>query len=49
LLVTRYQLTIDETIGGKAMKAVAPPRTLFRRTEGARLVVAHANFAEAAQ
>jgi ketosteroid isomerase-like protein len=49
LLVTRYQLTIDETIGGKAMKAVAPRLTVFRRSEGAWLVVAHANFAEAAQ
>jgi hypothetical protein len=49
LLVTRYQLAVDATIGGKAVEARAPRLTVFRRSEGAWLVVAHANFAEVVQ
>ncbi len=49
LLVTRYWLTVDATIGGKAVEAHAPRLTVFRRSEGAWLVVAHANFAEVKQ
>jgi ketosteroid isomerase-like protein len=49
LLVTRYRLTVDETIGGKVVEAHAPRLTVFRRSEGAWLVVAHANFAEVEQ
>jgi ketosteroid isomerase-like protein len=45
LLVARYRLTIDATIGGKTVQAQAPRLTVFRRSEGAWLVVAHANFA----
>ncbi len=45
LLVARYWLTIDETIGGKAVEAQAPRLTVFRRSGDAWLVVAHANFA----
>jgi ketosteroid isomerase-like protein len=49
LLVTRYWLTVDGTIGGKAVEAHAPRLTVFRRSEGAWLVVAHANFTEVGQ
>jgi ketosteroid isomerase-like protein len=49
LLVTRYALKIDATIGGKTLTAHAPRLTVFRRSEGAWLVVAHANFAQVKQ
>ena len=49
LLVARYRLTFDATLGGKAVEAHAPRLTVFRRSEGAWLVVAHANFAEVKQ
>jgi ketosteroid isomerase-like protein len=45
-LVARYRLTVDATIGDKKMEAQAPRLTVFRRSAGAWLVVAHANFAE---
>ena len=46
LLIARYMLTIDETINGKATIAHAPRLTVFRKSGGAWLVVAHANFAQ---
>ncbi|WP_119275151.1 nuclear transport factor 2 family protein [Taklimakanibacter deserti] len=49
LLVTRYALTFDATIDGKTVEARAPRLTVFRRSEGAWLVVAHANFAQVKQ
>ncbi len=48
-LVARYWLTIDLTVDGKAVQAYAPRLTVFRRSEGAWLVVAHANFATVKQ
>lgn len=49
LLVTRYRLSIQETIGGKAVEGEAPRLTVFRRSGGAWLVAAHANFARLEQ
>lgn len=45
LMVARYQLTIDQTRGGKVVHAHAPRLTVFRRSEGTWRVVSHANFA----
>lgn len=47
-LVARYWLTVNETIGGKTVQAHAPRLTVFRRSEGAWLVLAHANLANIA-
>ena len=44
-IVARYWLTVDGTIGGKAVGAEAPRLTIFRRSGDDWLVVAHANFA----
>jgi hypothetical protein len=48
-LVTRNSLTLEATLGGNTMEAEAPRLTVFRRNEGAWLVVAHANFANVKQ
>ena len=45
VMVVRYVLTIDATVGGAAMQARAPRLTVFRRVGGKWLVSAHANFA----
>ena len=44
-LVARYWLSVDETIGGRAVEAEAPRLTVFRRSGDTWLVVAHANLA----
>lgn len=44
-MVVRYDLTIDETIDGQKMEAVAPRLTVFRKQGDIWMVVAHANFA----
>jgi hypothetical protein len=45
LMVVRYALNIDMKVSGKAVIGHAPRLTVFRRSEGLWLVVAHANFA----
>ncbi len=45
MMVVRYVLSIDATVGGAAMQARAPRLTVFRRVGGKWLVSAHANFA----
>lgn len=45
LLVTRYNLAITETVGGRKVQHKAPRLTVFRRDGNRWLVVAHANFA----
>ena len=45
VMVVRYVLTIDATVGGAPMQARAPRLTVFRRVGGKWLVSAHANFA----
>lgn len=45
VMVVRYVLTIDATVGGQAMQAEAPRLTVFRQVGGKWLVSAHANFA----
>jgi hypothetical protein len=46
MLVARYWLRIEETIGGKVAEAHAPRISVFRRGGDAWLVVAHGNFAQ---
>jgi hypothetical protein len=45
LLVARYYVTVNETIGGKPIQKRAPRLTVFRKQGNAWLAVAHANFA----
>jgi ketosteroid isomerase-like protein len=45
LLVVRYYVTVDETIGGKIVERHAPPLIVFRKQGDNWLVVAHSNFA----
>ncbi len=45
LMVVRYVLVIDATVGGAAMQQKAPRLTVFRRDGDRWLVSAHANFA----
>ncbi len=45
VMVVRYVLTIDATVGGAPMQARAPRLTVFRRDGDKWLVSAHANFA----
>lgn len=45
VMVARYVLTIDATVGGAPMQARAPRLTVFRHVDGKWLVSAHANFA----
>jgi ketosteroid isomerase-like protein len=46
-IVTRYMLTVDETVeGGKAAESHAPRITVFRKSGDRWLVVAHGNFAK---
>ena len=45
LLVARYYVTLNETIGGKPIEKHAPRLTVFRKQGDAWLVVAHSNFA----
>ena len=48
-IVTRYVLQVDQTIDGKAVQAIAPRLSVFRRTDDGWLIVAHANFAQIGQ
>ncbi len=45
LLVVRYEVTTDQTRGGKRVQRHAPRLTVFRKQGESWLVVAHANFA----
>jgi hypothetical protein len=45
LLVVRYDVTVNETRGGKTVQRHAPRLTVFRKQGDNWLVVAHANFA----
>ena len=45
VMVVRYVLTINATVGGAPMQARAPRLTTFRRDGEKWLVSAHANFA----
>lgn len=45
VMVTRYLLTTDETIGGTTTGTGAPRLTVFRKIDGEWKVSAHANFA----
>jgi hypothetical protein len=45
LLVVRYYVTVDATIGGKTVEKHAPRLTVFRKQGDNWLVVAHSNFA----
>ncbi len=49
VMVVRYVLSIDATVGGAAMQARAPRLTVFRAVDGKWLVAAHANFAAIGQ
>jgi len=44
IMVTRYDLRIDEVIQGNPIKKRAPRLTVFRLIDGVWKVVAHANF-----
>ena len=44
-VVTRYMLRLDQTIKNKPVQTVAPRLSVFRRSGGKWLIVAHANFA----
>lgn len=46
LMVARYVLHLNSTLDGRAVEALAPRLTVFRREGDAWLVVAHANFAQ---
>ncbi len=48
-IVTRYVLQVEQTIGGKAVQAIAPRLSVFRRTGDGWLIMAHANFAQIGQ
>jgi ketosteroid isomerase-like protein len=45
VMVVRYLLVVDETIGGATVETRAPRLTVFRRDGDRWLVTAHANFA----
>lgn len=44
-MVTRYFITVDETLDGKTVEARAPRMTVFQRINGNWLVAAHTNLA----
>lgn len=45
LMVVRYRIETDQTIGGKEVKGISPRLSMFRLEEGRWLICAHANFA----
>jgi hypothetical protein len=45
LMVVRYRIETDQTIGGKEVKGVSPRLSVFRLEAGRWLICAHANFA----
>jgi hypothetical protein len=45
VMVIRYVIVTDQTIGGLPVEAVSPRLSVFRRDGEAWLLVAHANFA----
>lgn len=45
LMVVRYRIETDQTIGGKEVRGVSPRLSVFRLEEGRWLICAHANFA----
>ena len=46
--VVCYILSIEETLNGKAVQAIAPRLTVLRKAEEGWLIAAHANFAHIA-
>ena len=46
LLVTRYNLRLEQKIGDKPVQALAPRLSVLRREGTGWLMVAHANFAQ---
>ena len=46
LLVTRYNLLLEQKIASKPVQALAPRLSVFRRDGKAWLILAHANFAQ---
>jgi hypothetical protein len=46
LLVTRYNLRLEQKIGDKPVQALAPRLSVLRREGAGWLMVAHANFAQ---
>ena len=46
LLVTRYNLMLEQKIASKPVQALAPRLSVFRRDGKAWLILAHANFAQ---
>lgn len=46
LLVTRYNLRLEQKIGDKPVQALAPRLSVLRRDGAGWLMVAHANFAQ---
>lgn len=44
--VVCYILSIEETLNGKAVQAIAPRLTVLRKAEEGWLIAAHANFAQ---
>ena len=46
LLVTRYNLKLDQVIDGKPVQTLAPRLSVFRRNGSDWLIAAHANFAQ---
>lgn len=45
LMVVRYRIDTDQTIGGKEVKGISPRLSVFRLDAGRWLICAHANFA----
>jgi len=46
LLVTRYNLNIEQVINDKPVQALAPRLSVFRRGGAGWLIAGHANFAQ---
>lgn len=46
VLVTRYNLNIEQKINDKPVQALAPRLSVFRRDGAAWLIAGHANFAQ---
>ena len=46
VLVTRYDLKLEQKIGDKPVQSLAPRLSVFRKEGAAWLIVAHANFAQ---
>ena len=46
LLVARYKLKLEQKIGDKPVRSLAPRLSVFRKGGAGWLIVAHANFAQ---